>query len=78
MKLELVWRNPFPVTKVEHTLRRVSSDELGAVYSITNPDLTQQFELIQGAARNVEPGLGGMRKENHCVEAHQPLVSTGQ
>ena len=50
MKLEIVWRNPVQVTKTEHKLQRVSSDELGAVYSVTNPDLTQEFELIQGAA----------------------------
>ena len=50
MKLEIVWRNPVPLTMAEHTLQKVSSDEFGAVYSVTNPDLTQQFELIQGAA----------------------------
>ena len=50
MKLEIVWRNPLPVTKVEHTLRKVSSDEYGAMYSVSNPDLTQEFELIQCAA----------------------------
>jgi hypothetical protein len=50
MKLEIVWRNPLPQTKVEHTLHRLSTDEFGTVYSVTNLDLTQQFELIQGAA----------------------------
>jgi len=50
MKLEIVWRNPVQVTKVEHKLQKVSSDEFGAIYSVTNPDLTQEFELIQGAA----------------------------
>ena len=50
MKLEIVWRNPVPMTKVEHTLHKVSSDQSGALYLVTNPDLTQQFELIQGAA----------------------------
>ena len=50
MKLEIVWRNPLPQTRVEHTLHRVSTDEFGTVYSVTNPNLTQQFDLIQGAA----------------------------
>jgi len=50
MKLEIVWRNPIPVTKVEHMLRKVRSDEYGAMYLVSNPDLTQEFELIQGAA----------------------------
>ena len=50
MKLEIVWRNPLAVTRVEHTLHKVSRDESGAVYSVTNPDLTQQFVLIQGVA----------------------------
>jgi len=50
MKLEIVWRNPVQVTKTEHKLHKISSDEFGAVYSVTNPDLPQDFELIQGAA----------------------------
>ena len=50
MALEIVWRNPLPVMRLEHTLHKLSSDEYGAVYSVTNPDLTQEFELIQGAA----------------------------
>ena len=50
MKLEIVWRNPLPLARVEHTVHKLSSDEFGAVYSVTNPDLTQEFELIQGAA----------------------------
>lgn len=50
MKLEIVWRNPLPLAKVEHTVHKISSGESGAVYSVTNPDVTKQFELIQGAA----------------------------
>ena len=50
MKLEIVWRNPVQVTRVERKLQKVSSDEFGAVYSVTNPELIQEFELIQGAA----------------------------
>ena len=50
MKLEIVWRNPFSVRKIEHTLRRIRADEQGATYSVSNRDLTQEFELIQGAA----------------------------
>jgi len=50
MKLEIVWRNPLQPARVEHKLQKISSDECGAVYSVTNSELTQEFELIQGAA----------------------------
>ena len=50
MELEIVWRNPLPQTKSAPTLRKVSSDEFGAVYAVASLDLTQEFELIQGAA----------------------------
>jgi len=50
MKLEIVWRNPLPVTRVEHTLHKISSDEFGAVYSVTDPELSQEFDVIRGAA----------------------------
>ena len=50
MKLTIVWRNPVSLTKVAHTVQKISSHESGAVYSVTNPDVTTQFELIQGAA----------------------------
>lgn len=50
MKLEIVWRNPLQQARVERKLQKISSDERGAVYSVTNSELTQEFELIQGAA----------------------------
>ena len=50
MKLEIVWHNPLQPARVEHTLQKISSDECGAIYSVTNSELTQEFELIQGAA----------------------------
>jgi hypothetical protein len=50
MELEIVWRNPHPLASIEHTLHKISSDESGAVYSVTNLDLTQEVELILGAA----------------------------
>jgi len=39
MELEIVWRNPLPLASIERTLHKISSDEFGAVYSITNLDL---------------------------------------
>ena len=50
MELEIVWRNPMQVEKAEHRLERISSDQFGTLYSIINPDVAQEFELIQGAA----------------------------
>jgi len=50
MELELVWRNPVPLAPIEHALHKISGDEFGAVYSVTDPELTQEFELILGAA----------------------------
>jgi hypothetical protein len=32
MELEIVWRNPLPLARIEHTLHKISSDEFGAVY----------------------------------------------
>ena len=50
MELQIVWRNPVPLAPIEHALHKIRSDEFGAVYSVTDPDLTQEFELILGAA----------------------------
>ncbi len=50
MELQIVWRNPQPLNNIEHTLHKISSDQFGAVYSVTDRDLTQEFELILGAA----------------------------
>jgi hypothetical protein len=50
MELQIVWRNPHPLARIEPTLRKISSDEFGAVYWVTDLDLTQEFELILGAA----------------------------
>lgn len=48
MALEIVWRNPLPLARTEHKLQRIRSDQFGAVYAVTNPDLRQEFELILG------------------------------
>jgi hypothetical protein len=46
MALKIVWRNPLLLKRTKRTLERVRSDRFGALYLVTNPDLTQQFELI--------------------------------
>jgi hypothetical protein len=46
MPLAIVWRNPLPLIRTKRTLQRISSDQFGAVYAVTNPNLSQQFELI--------------------------------
>jgi hypothetical protein len=48
MGLTIVWRNPFPLVRFRRTLQRIISNELGAVYEVTAPDLRQKFELIPG------------------------------
>jgi hypothetical protein len=48
MALTIVWRNPFSLVRFSRTLERIISNELGAVYSVTAPDLTQEFEVIPG------------------------------
>jgi hypothetical protein len=48
MDLKIVWRNPLPLIRTKRTLERIRSDPFGALYAVTNPDLTQQFELILG------------------------------
>ena len=48
MALTIVWRNPFSLVRFSRTLERIISNELGAVYAVTAPDLTQEFEVIPG------------------------------
>jgi hypothetical protein len=48
MALEIVWRNPLPLVSFTRTLQLIISNELGAVYEVTAPNLRQQFELIPG------------------------------
>jgi len=54
MALEIVWRNPLPLARTEHKVQRIRSDQFGAVYAVTNPDLTQELELILGNAASTE------------------------
>jgi hypothetical protein len=48
MALTIVWRNPFSLVRFSRTLERIITNELGAVYAVTAPDLTQVFEVILG------------------------------
>ena len=50
MALEIVWRNPLPLARIVHKVQRISSDEFRAVYAVTDPDATQELELISGKA----------------------------
>ena len=55
MALTIVWRNPFSLVRSSRTLERIISNELGTVYAVTAPDLTQEFEVIPGdVCRNSE------------------------
>jgi hypothetical protein len=40
--------NPLPLVRFTRTLELIISNELGAVYAVTAPDITQQFEVIPG------------------------------
>jgi hypothetical protein len=46
MTLKIAGRNPLPLIKTKPTLQRIRSYQFGALYAVTNPNLTQQFELI--------------------------------
>jgi hypothetical protein len=48
MALTIVWRNPFSLVRFSRTLERIISNELGVVYAVAAPDLTQEFEVIPG------------------------------
>jgi hypothetical protein len=51
MALEIVWRSPLTLVRPELMLERISSDQFGAVYAVypvTAPDLTHEFEVIPG------------------------------
>jgi hypothetical protein len=45
MDLKIVWRNPLFLIKTKRTLLRIKTNQFGAVYSVTGPDLTQEFEV---------------------------------
>ena len=48
MDLKIVWRNPLSLLKTKRTLQRIRKDKFGAVYAVTTPDLTQEYEVILG------------------------------
>ena len=48
MDLKIVWRNPLSLIKTKRTLQRIRKNQLGAVYSVAGPDLTQELEVILG------------------------------
>ena len=48
MALTIVWRNPLPLVRFSRTLQLIISNELGAVYEVTAPDHSQEFEVIPG------------------------------
>jgi hypothetical protein len=48
MALTIAWRNPVTLVRFTRTLQRIISNELGAVYAVTAPDFTQEFEVIPG------------------------------
>ena len=50
MTLQIVWRNPNPLARMEQTVHRVRTEWFGALYVVTNPATTQEFELILGFA----------------------------
>jgi hypothetical protein len=50
MALEIVWRNPLPITKSKSTVERVTFDDISAVYTVCSADVTETFELILGGA----------------------------
>jgi hypothetical protein len=50
MALKIVWRNPLPLVRSNRTVQLIISNELGAVYAVTAPDLTQEFEVIPGGS----------------------------
>jgi len=48
MRLKIVWRNPLPLIRTERTLQRIRKDQFDAVYAVSAPDLTMEFEVIVG------------------------------
>jgi hypothetical protein len=46
MALTTVWQNAFSLVRFIRTLERIIRNESGAVYAVTAPDLTQEFEVI--------------------------------
>ncbi len=49
MDLTIVWRNPLPLIRTKRTLQRIRKDQFGAVYAVTAPDLTHEYDVILAA-----------------------------
>jgi hypothetical protein len=50
MRLQIVWRNPIPLTTAQQTVQRVRTEQFAALYVVTSSDITREFELILGDA----------------------------
>lgn len=48
MTAEIVWRNPLPPAKDGSSIERVTSDDYGVVYAVSQSDAQQKFQLIPG------------------------------
>ena len=46
MEMKIVWRNPLALIRTKRTLQRIRRDQFSAVYAVTTPELTQEFEVI--------------------------------
>ena len=48
MALKVVWKNPLPLIRTKPTLQRISSDQFGELYGVTEQDFTREFEVLPG------------------------------
>jgi hypothetical protein len=52
MDLKIMWRNPLLLIKTKRTPLRIRKNQFGAVYWVTGPDLTQEFEVTGRSCLN--------------------------
>lgn len=61
MSLVIAWRNPLFRTLVEKKVRRIFEDRHGSIYTVTQPDGTEEsFELYSGGGTAVTSEAPGV------------------
>ena len=48
MALKVAWKNPLPLIRTKPTLRKIGSDQFGAVHAVNAQDYTREFEVLPG------------------------------
>ncbi len=67
MELAVVWQNPEPLFRTEHTVRRIRDDQPFVVYLVTSFEKTQEFTVISGEVAGAQCRLRPRTGGENCV-----------